>query len=58
MFIIGIVGMVSTLLMPRGKPARETVPEVAGHPVDEATLPDGETLVIAAPVEAAQPRAT
>jgi EmrB/QacA subfamily drug resistance transporter len=58
MFVIGVVGMVSTLLMPRGKPTRETVPQVSGHPVDEATMPDGETLVIAPPVESSQARAT
>ncbi|HXY95050.1 MAG TPA: MDR family MFS transporter [Acidimicrobiia bacterium] len=51
MFVIAVVGALTSLLMPRGKPVREVVPEVAGHPVDEALLPDGETLVIAPPIE-------
>jgi MFS family permease len=51
MFVIGIVGACTTLLMPRGKPKREVVPEMEGHPVDEATLPDGETFAITSPLD-------
>jgi EmrB/QacA subfamily drug resistance transporter len=50
MFVIAIVGALTTLLMPRGRPQRPVVPEFDGHPLDEATLPDGETFAIAQPV--------
>ena len=37
--------------MPRGKPIVDQVPEIDGHPVDEATMPDGETFAIISPLE-------
>ncbi|MEX1008419.1 MAG: MDR family MFS transporter [Acidimicrobiia bacterium] len=51
MFVIAIVGAFTALLMPRGKPVVEHVPEMAGHPMDEAILPDGETFTIASPFD-------
>jgi EmrB/QacA subfamily drug resistance transporter len=51
MFIIAVVGAITTIMMPRGRPVREQVPEHAGHPVDEAVLPDGETFLVAEPLE-------
>jgi EmrB/QacA subfamily drug resistance transporter len=51
MFVIAVLGALTTILMPRGRPVREQVPEHAGHPVDEALLPDGETFLVAEPLE-------
>jgi EmrB/QacA subfamily drug resistance transporter len=55
MFVITVLGALTTILVPGGKPQREEVPEHAGHPVDEAMLPDGETLVVAEPLEEREP---
>jgi EmrB/QacA subfamily drug resistance transporter len=57
MVAIAIVGAFTALLMPGGKPPREQVPEMDGHPMDEATLPDGETFLIASPVDEPAQRA-
>jgi EmrB/QacA subfamily drug resistance transporter len=54
MFVITIVGAFTVLLMPRGKPIVDQVPEIDGHPVDEATMPDGETFAIISPLEQAE----
>jgi EmrB/QacA subfamily drug resistance transporter len=51
MFVIAVLGALTTILMPGGKPVTAPAAEYAGHPVDEATLPDGETFVVAEPLE-------
>jgi EmrB/QacA subfamily drug resistance transporter len=53
MFVIAIVGAFTTLLMPRGKPVFDQDAETGEHPMDEATLPDGETFTIVSPIDAA-----
>jgi MFS family permease len=57
MFVVAVVGALTTVLMPGGKPRRQQVPEEHGHPVDEAILPDGETFLVAEPLEEREPDA-
>ena len=50
-FVITVIGAFTVLLMPRGKPVIDQVPEMHEHPTDEAMLPDGEKFAIISPVE-------
>ena len=50
-FVITVIGAFTVLLMPRGKPVLDQVPEMHGHPTDEAILPDGETFAITSPLD-------
>ena len=50
-FVITVVGAFTALLMPRGRPVIDQVPEMGGHPTDEATMPDGETFAIISPLD-------
>src|SRR5204862_6387308 len=50
MLVIAILGMFSTLLMPRGKPEREIDPEEEGYTVVEWTLTECVTYVIIQPM--------
>lgn len=46
--VVAVFGVLTTILMPRGRPVHEVV-DGLGRTSDEAILPDGETLVIAEP---------
>jgi EmrB/QacA subfamily drug resistance transporter len=50
-FVITVIGAFTALLMPRGKPVLDKGPERHGHPTDDATLPDDETVSITSPVD-------
>jgi hypothetical protein len=43
---VAAIGVLTTLLMPRGRPTPQGV-QGPGRTTDEAILPDGETFVIA-----------
>jgi EmrB/QacA subfamily drug resistance transporter len=50
-FVITVLGAFTALLMPRGKPVLDHVPDIHWHPTDEATTPDGETFAIISPMD-------
>jgi EmrB/QacA subfamily drug resistance transporter len=50
-FVITVIGAFTVLLVPRGKPVLDQVPEMDGHPTDEAIMPDGETFAIISPLD-------